>query len=235
VLKKYKWLTITYCIMSLNKSYSTVDSKDVSLDLKLDSIINKNNGFFIELGANDGLTQSNTARLEFLKNWTGILIEPSFEKYIQCIKNRPNSITLNFACVDNEYNNEFILGDFDGHLMSSVDGKRLNNNNLVKVKATTLEIILDKYKDSGVEIDLLSLDTEGYELNILKGLNLKKYRPRFLLIEIYNFDYDNILKYLNDNQYKLHSNFSNYNKTDNPAWDGTHNDFLFVRSDIQLH
>jgi len=216
--------------MSLNKSYSLIDNKGVPLDIKIDSLINKNNGFFIELGANDGLNQSNTARFEFLKNWTGILIEPSFEKYIQCIKNRPNSITLNFACVDNDYNSEFILGDFNGHLMSSVDGKRLNNNNLVKVKATTLEIILDKYKDSGVEIDLLSLDTEGYELNILKGLNLKKYRPRFLLIEIYNFDYDNILKYLHDNQYKLYSNFSNYNKTDNPGWDGTHNDFLFVRN-----
>ena len=215
--------------MSLNKSYSLIDNKGVPLDLKIDSIINKNNGFFIELGANDGLNQSNTARFEFFKNWSGILIEPSFEKYIQCIKNRPNSITLNFACVDNDYDDEFILGDFNGHLMSSVDGKRLNNNNLVKVKATTLEIILDKYKDSSIEIDLLSLDTEGYELNILKGLNLKKYRPRFLLIEIYNFDYDNILKYLNDNQYKLHSNFSNYNKTDNPGWDGTHNDFLFVR------
>ena len=168
--------------MSLNKSYSLIDNKGVPLDLKIDSIINKNNGFFIELGANDGLNQSNTARFEFFKNWSGILIEPSFEKYIQCIKNRPNSITLNFACVDNDYDDEFILGDFNGHLMSSVDGKRLNNNNLVKVKATTLEIILDKYKDSSIEIDLLSLDTEGYELNILKGLNLKKYRPRFLLI-----------------------------------------------------
>jgi len=215
--------------MSLNNSYSLIDNKGLPLDIKLDSIINKNNGFFIELGANDGLNQSNTARFEFFKSWTGILIEPSFEKYIQCIKNRPNSVTLNFACVDNEYKNEFVVGDFNGHLMSSVDGKRLNSSDLVQVKATTLEAILDKYKDSDVEIDLLSLDTEGYELNILKGLNLKKYRPRFLLIEIYNFDYDNILNYLNEHHYNLHSNFSNYNKADNPGWDGTHNDYLFVR------
>ena len=173
--------------------------------------------------------------MEFLKNWTGILIEPSFNKYIQCIRNRINSITLNFACVDNEYTDEFILGDFNGNLMSSVDGKRLQDNNLIQVKVTTLEKILDIYKDKNLEIDLLSLDTEGYELNILKGLNLKKYRPKFMLIEIYNFDFENILKYLNDYQYNLHSNFSNYNNIDNPAWDGTHNDFLFVRSDIRLH
>jgi len=215
-----------------NKSYSVVDNKNVYIDLKLDAIFNKENGYFIELGANDGLSQSNTARFEFYKNWTGILIEPSFDNYIKCIENRSNSISLNYACVDNDYKDNFINGDFNGHLMSSVEGKRLNNNNLVKVKAITLEKILDKHKNKDVEIDFLSLDTEGYELNILKGLNLKKYRPKFMLIEIYNFDFENILKFLNDNQYDLHSNFSNYNKIDNPAWDGTHNDYLFVRSEI---
>jgi len=214
-----------------NKSYSVVDNKNVYIDLKLDAIFNKENGYFIELGANDGLSQSNTARFEFYKNWTGILIEPSFDNYIKCIENRSNSISLNYACVDNDYKDNFINGDFNGHLMSSVEGKRLNNNNLVKVKAITLEKILDKHKNKDVEIDFLSLDTEGYELNILKGLNLKKYRPKFMLIEIYNFDFENILKFLNDNQYDLHSNFSNYNKIDNPAWDGTHNDYLFVRSE----
>ena len=38
---------------------------------------NKENGFFIELGAYDGLIQSNTAFFEKSKNWTGILIEVS--------------------------------------------------------------------------------------------------------------------------------------------------------------
>jgi len=193
--------------------------------------IYKENGFFIELGANDGLAQSNTARFEFSKNWTGILIEPSFEKYIQCIENRKNSICLNYACVDNEYKNDFILGDFNGNLMSSIDGKRLNNNNLVQVKTITLEKVLDKYKNIDIEIDFLSLDTEGYELNILKGLNIEKYRPKFILIEIYNFDLENIFNFFEKNRYKLHSNFTNYNKIDNPVWDGTHNDYLFIRID----
>lgn len=215
--------------MTYNYSYSSFDNKGINLDVKLDSIINKENGFFIELGAYDGLFQSNTARFEFIKNWTGILIEPSFECYIKCIENRKNSISLNYACVDNEYENEFIFGDFNGNAMSSIDSKRSNCNISIQVKAITLEKILDKYKNNDIEIDLLSLDTEGYELQVLKGLNLKKYRPRFMLIEIYNFDYENILNYLKDNNYELHSNFSNYNKIDNPNWDGTHNDYLFIR------
>ena len=43
-------------------------------------------------------------------------------------------------------------------------------NDLIKVKATTLEKILDEHCNTN--IDFLSLDTEGYELEILKGLNL---------------------------------------------------------------
>ena len=62
----------------------------------------------------------------------------------------------------------------------------------------------------------------------LKGLNLNKYRPKFMLIEIYNKDYNEIINFLNILNYKLHSNFTNYNKIDNPTWDGTHNDYLFV-------
>ena len=210
--------------------YSHVDSKGIPLEFKLNNIFNnKENGFFIELGANNGLFQSNTAFFEKKLNWKGILIEPSFRGYQLCLKNRPNSICLNYACVSNDYTDEYIEGDFiNNHPMSSINGDRLKNNNLIKVKAITLEKILDKYNCSN--IDFLSLDTEGYELNILKGLNLKKYRPNYMLIEIYTKDYNNIVDYLENNDYKLHSNFTNYNKKDNPVWDGTHNDYLFIDS-----
>ncbi len=209
------------------KTFSLPDNKKVPIDWKLNEIFQKENGFYIELGANDGITYSNTAFFEYEKNWKGILIEPSLIKYQECLKNRPNNIVLNYACVSNDYDKEFISGDFNsGSMMSSINGVRLGDRNLVDVKATTLEKILDEHhKDKS--IDFLSLDTEGYELNILKGLNLSKYRPRYMLIEVYNWDYDNIVKYLEESNYKLYSNISNLNKLDNPEWDGTHNDYLF--------
>ena len=49
-----------------------------------------------------------------------------------------------------------------------------------------------------------------------------------MLIEIYNNDFDNICNYLQSYNYKLVSNFTNYNIVDNPNWDKTHNDFLFI-------
>jgi hypothetical protein len=51
----------------------------------------------------------------------------------------------------------------------------------VDVPARTMTSILDECGVSG--IDFLSLDVEGYELNVLKGLDLNKYCPRFILIE----------------------------------------------------
>jgi hypothetical protein len=48
-----------------------------------------------------------------------------------------------------------------------------------------------------------------------------------MLIEIYDNQYDEIYNFLINNNYSLISNFSNYNKTNNPNWDGTHNDYLF--------
>lgn len=209
------------------KSYGHVDNKGIPLDKKLDILFNKKyNGFFIELGANDGLNQSNTAFFEKYRGWKGVLVEPSLIAFEKCVKNRPNSYCFNAACVSDDYTNEYISGDFNGNLMSSIDGKRLNNSSDIKVKATTLEKILNTLNPE--KIDLLSLDTEGYELPILKGLNLNKYRPIYLLIEIYNKDYNEIIKYLSDNNYKLLENFSNYNHTDNPNWDGMHNDYLFI-------
>ncbi len=49
-----------------------------------------------------------------------------------------------------------------------------------------------------------------------------------MLIEIYNKDYDNIINFLTDKKYILLTNFSNYNLKDNPGWDKTHNDYLFM-------
>lgn len=218
-----------YYIMLLDNTqcYSMTDSKGVPLETKLDVLFKfKTNGFYIELGGFDGLTQSNTAFFEFNRNWSGILIEPSINAFEKCRTNRPNSIVLNYCCVSNEYNDKKIKGDFDSSIMSSVNGVRLDSNILTEVDAITLNNILDQHCN-GKEITFLSLDTEGYELFILQGLNLNKYRPKFMLIEIYNKDYNAIQEHLNQNNYKLHSNFTNYNNIDNPIWDGTHNDYLF--------
>jgi len=212
--------------MNTPQSYSSVDAAGIAFDLKIDALFGqKTGGVYIEIGGNDGITQSNTAYLEFTRGWTGILIEPSVTAYHKCILNRPGSQCFNTACVAPNFESSSLEGDFFGHLMSSVDGKRLGTAEVVTVPACTLESIL---RSEGItDIDFLSLDTEGYELNVLQGMNLSVFRPRFILVEVYTWDYDSIVEYLKNNGYQLRENFSNYTPVTNPHWDGTHNDYLF--------
>jgi len=183
-----------------------------ALDKKLDLFIQMRNGFFVEVGANDGFTQSNTYFFEKYRGWKGLLIEPIPELSMKCKKNRPNAIVENSALVSNEYNNTTITMEYC-NLMSIVnDGtldERIINNHLtqgkkhlqkdekiysISVPANTLSFLL--YKHEIKDIDLLSVDVEGYELEVIKGLDFQVHKPKFILVEERN--YNSMNEFLNE-------------------------------------
>src|SRR3954452_5124823 len=61
------------------------------MDRELLPYIGRHPGFFIEAGAHDGLTQSNTALLEFCFGWKGLLVEPIPELGARGREIRPGS------------------------------------------------------------------------------------------------------------------------------------------------
>jgi FkbM family methyltransferase len=188
--------------------------------------INIENGFYIEAGGYDGVLQSYTKILEDKYNWTGILIEPSPTMFDTMKNNRPNNIHINKCLVSNDYKENTVIGAFDCGPMSSVNNMRnIECDNMISVPCSTLTNILDKLNIN--KIDLFSLDVEGYEFDVLQGLDFIKYTPTFLLIEIYNVEKDNIFNFLELNNYILIANITNYNLNDNPGWDETHQDYLF--------
>jgi len=169
-----------------------------NLDTKLEKHLDFQNGFFIEAGANDGITQSNTVYFEKYKKWKGLLIEPIPDLAEKCKLNRPKCIVENCALVSTEFQDKFIEMRY-ANLMSVISGgmKNIDEENLhiakgleiqnldssynINVPAITLSSIIEKHNIKN--IDLLSLDVEGYEIEVLKGLDFNKYRPHYMLIE----------------------------------------------------
>jgi FkbM family methyltransferase len=169
------------------------------LDRKLKKYIDFKNGFFIECGANDGHNQSNTFHYEYLMDWKGILIEAIPHLAKTCAYRRMSSAVYNCALVSFDFEGETLPIRFAG-LKSIAQGIKppeveeqwvtsgVRNENLpgtftVDVPARTLTSILDEEKPE--RIDLFSLDVEGYEPEVLKGLDLDRYRPRYVLIEMH--------------------------------------------------
>ncbi len=69
------------------------------LDKKLEPYIDFDNGIFVEAGANDGQTQSNTAYFARHRGWRGLLVEPIPELAARCRVARPESVVENCALV----------------------------------------------------------------------------------------------------------------------------------------
>lgn len=168
------------------------------IDKKLEKYLKYKNGFFIEAGANDGINQSNTLYFEKYKNWRGLLIEPIPELAIKCKQNRPECIVENCALVSSQYQDKTIelryadlmsvisggmksIDEEDLHIANGLKIQNISETYNINVRARTLSSILDEH--SIKDIDLFSLDVEGFELEVLKGLDFKQYKPKLLLIE----------------------------------------------------
>jgi FkbM family methyltransferase len=149
---------------------------------------NKENGFFIEIGASDGLILSNTYLLETQYNWKGICCEPIPNNFENLVKNRPNSICYKEAVYNqsgltltfNIANNYDLLSGIAEHIdthKSSVD----SNKTTIQVQTISLLDVLDNANAPSF-IEYMSLDTEGSELEILKNFDFEKYT--FGLIDV---------------------------------------------------
>jgi len=166
-----------------------------NLDKKLLKYLNFKNGFYIECGANDGVNQSNTWFFEKSLNWRGILIEPNKKIFEELKKNRSSkNIFENVALVSESFSKKIYLTN--DNLESKITGN-LNNSN-IEVFTSTLNNILKK--NEIYKINLFSLDVEGYEENVLNGIDLKIFEIDDILIETNNFEKINsVLKYNNYN------------------------------------
>jgi FkbM family methyltransferase len=146
-------------------------------------------GFFIEAGAFDGYRFSITYALEAM-GWKGLLVEANPGPANQCAQRRQRSNVVNAALgrKDCEPTTTFwVVQDKYGGMLSyskatpeNLDGLRENPKTLISVPQVSLDSLLASHHG---EIDLLTLDLEGAELDALNGFDINKYRPRIMMLE----------------------------------------------------
>ncbi|MEK7075427.1 MAG: FkbM family methyltransferase [Patescibacteria group bacterium] len=201
---------IKHKIFPKTKSYSLND-----LDLKLRPYLSKiQQGFFVEAGANDGISQNNTLYYEKNFGWRGILIESIPDLANKCRANRPKAIVENYALVSDNFKESTVTmrycnllsvvkggmktkAEEDEHIAAGSKLKNISSYEL-DVPVSTLSNILEKNMIK--KVNFISLDVEGYELEVLKGFNFKKWRPSYILIEA-KYE-DDINSFMNDVGYE---------------------------------
>ena len=160
------------------------------------------NGFYVDVGAHDGISINNTLYFEKNNNWTGVNIEPIKKVFDNLVINRPNNINLNCAVCNNDGETDFlsntgytemisgIKDNFDiRHFMRlDLENKRYGSTTeLIKVNTKKLETILDENNIS--RINYLSIDVEGAEFEVIKSINFDK-----VFIDVIGFEnnYDDV-------------------------------------------
>jgi len=137
-------------------------------------------GFYVDVGANNGVLVSNTYSLYRL-GWRGICLEPNPDAYAELKRVRGEDVCLNVGAGSEPGSLQLTwkTGLTEGSTLQAVaaDGRR---SATVEVKPLT-----DILRASNVptKFDVLSIDVEGVEIEVMKGLDWNTYRPHLIILE----------------------------------------------------
>ncbi|BCA61047.1 hypothetical protein HMP09_0281 [Sphingomonas sp. HMP9] len=199
-LKKWRFLYASFQA-KLGRDY--FPSND-GLDRKLLQYIGGiKNGVFIEAGANDGLSQSNTWHLEKRLGWTGLLVEPTPHIAKMCKAFRGRSTVENCALGSFEQDGDELELHYGG-LMTVADGADTSHmfggsaethaksgaswtgDKPYRFKSQMNSLTGLLLKNGIKRADLLSLDVEGFEVQALQGLDVSRTPVTYILVETSN-------------------------------------------------
>jgi FkbM family methyltransferase len=161
-------------------------------DLLLRRVLNgQTTGFYVDIGAHHPMRFSNTY-LFYKLGWRGINVDamPGSMELFQ--KVRPRDINIEAAISETEQVLEYYMMD-DPALNGFVSEVNLevymkSGRKLLEtrpIRTQTMRTLLESYLQGVQEIDFLSVDVEGLDLQVLRSNDWKRFRPRFILTEAF--------------------------------------------------
>jgi FkbM family methyltransferase len=146
----------------------------------------RTDGFYVDVGAGDPVNLSVTKWFYDL-GWSGINIEPNRSLFKKLSADRSRDVNLECGAGESRKRAQFIempiaeLSSFDSRVRASAGEQKIFGT-IRTVPVVPLTEILDQYADER-HIDFLKVDAEGWEREVLRGLDLEKYRPTVILVE----------------------------------------------------
>ena len=203
----YLWFNKFFSSFKYRKSYS-----QGAMDLILKDIFrNKKKGIYIDVGCQHPIQNNNTYQLH-RKGWEGINIDLDKFNIDLFNFNRPKDFNINQAISD-KIGHDKLYFYHEKSPINTLDAKisklqKASVKDIVEISTDTLTNIVEKSPYH--EIDLLSVDVEGYELKVLKGLDFNKFNPKIIIIEFldikskkWEIPYNNFENIQNSDIYKF--------------------------------
>lgn len=179
-------------------------------------------GRCIEIGAADGIMGSNTKHFEEI-GWECLCIEANPINFEKCKLIRKNVVWCAVSDNKDYKESEFTICTLEGGNQTAVSSLKVDERlfnihkkysptlSTVKVPTKNLDCIIEENNFNG-EIDFISLDIEGTELDVLKGFSINKYSPKLFVIEnahnenhvenyLFEFNYVKVFTYVDNDFY----------------------------------
>lgn len=202
-------------LQRLGKRIYSQEGEDILIERYLGI---KSKGFYIDIGAHHPFRFSNTYYF-YRQGWSGINIEPNPELFGLLSKHRPRDINLNIGLSNKPqdltyyYFEEAAYNTFSQEIAMQLIA---NNNILIRKEqfaTTTLPLALKNFI-LPTQVDFLSIDTEGMDLDILMTNDWEQLRPQLILAELKANDTrsaweSKMNRYLEQKNYRLVSKLYN--------------------------
>jgi len=220
----------------IKESIKTLISKDMILNIPMERIFKMtgeaNIKTFVQIGSNDGIKNDPLHRYIKKNNWKGILVEPDKANFTKLRDNYSQMNGLHFENVgigpergemifyrlkditNNEPGWYDQVGSFDKEtfIKNIEHGKELNKRIITDtLPVITFYDLLQKYNYS--EIDMLHIDTEGFDYKILRSVDFSKYNIRLVIFEgewMTPSELKEIIQYLRKFKYRMYRSGIDY-------------------------